>query len=61
MRKSEQLCVRITAEEITTLKAMATRRSIRLSEFVRLALAEKMAASGTTGVGLFRRLAGALR
>ena len=61
MRRNEQLSVRVTADEITTLKAMATRQSIRLSELVRTALAEKMAASGTTGVGLFRRLAGALR
>jgi hypothetical protein len=60
VRKTEQLCVRVTAEEIATLRELATRQSIRLSEFVRRALAEKAAESGAAGGGLFRRLAGAV-
>ena len=52
MRKSEQLSVRVTAEEITTLRELAARQSIRLSELVRRALAEK-----ATGVQHGRRRA----
>ena len=50
--RSEAARVRVTAEEIATLRELATRQSIRLSELVRRALAEKAAESGAEGGGL---------
>ena len=61
MRRTEQLCVRVTAAEIATLRELAARQSIRLSELVRRALAEKATESSAAGGGLFRRLASALQ
>jgi hypothetical protein len=42
-------------------RELATRQSIRLSELVRRALAEKATESSTAAGGLFQRMAGVLR
>ncbi len=42
MRRNEQICARVSLDEMTTLKDLAARQSMRLSEFIRQALAEKM-------------------
>jgi len=42
MRKSEQVCARITPDEMTTLRALAEKHCMLLSEFVRQTLAEKV-------------------
>ena len=42
MRKSEQICARITPAQMTTLRALAGRQSMPLSEFIRQTLAEKV-------------------
>ena len=42
MRKSEQVCARVTPAEMTTLRALAEKHSILLSEFIRRTLAEKV-------------------
>ena len=35
MRKSEQVCARVTPAEMTTLRALAEKHSILLSEFIK--------------------------
>jgi len=40
MSKSAQICTRVTPEVMTTLRALADRHSILLSEFIRQTLAE---------------------
>ena len=40
MSKSAQICTRITPEVMTSLRALADRQSILLSEFIRQTLAE---------------------
>ena len=42
MRKSEQICARVTSAQMTTLRALADRQSMLLSEFIRRTLAEKV-------------------
>jgi hypothetical protein len=42
MRKSEQICARVTPEVLAGLRAAADKQSVLLSEFVRRALAEKV-------------------
>jgi hypothetical protein len=42
MRKSEQVCARVTPDVMTSLRALAGRQSILLSEFIRQTLAEKV-------------------
>jgi hypothetical protein len=41
MRKSEQICARVTPEVMANLRALADKESMVLSEFIRRALAEK--------------------
>jgi hypothetical protein len=41
MRKSEQVCARVTPEVMANLRALADKESMVLSEFIRRALAEK--------------------
>jgi hypothetical protein len=43
MRRSEQICARVTADEMTAIKRMSKQHSMLLSEFIRQALTEKMA------------------
>jgi hypothetical protein len=42
MRKSEQVCARVTPEVMTTLRVLADKHSMLLSEFIRRTLAEKV-------------------
>lgn len=42
MRKSEQVCARVTPEVMASLRALADRQSMLLSEYIRRALAEKL-------------------
>lgn len=42
MRKSEQICARITPEEMTTLRELADKHCMLLSDFIRQTLAEKV-------------------
>ena len=42
MRKSEQICARITPAEMAILKVVADEQRMLLSEFVRQTLAEKV-------------------
>jgi uncharacterized membrane protein YwzB len=48
MRRNEQICARVTADEMATLRSMAESQSMLLSQFIRQALTEKLA-SLTTG------------
>jgi hypothetical protein len=41
MSKSAQICTRVTPEVMTSLRVLADRQSILLSEFIRQTLAEK--------------------
>jgi uncharacterized protein (DUF1778 family) len=43
MRRNEQICARVTADEMTALRTMAQSQSMLLSQFIRQALAEKVA------------------
>jgi hypothetical protein len=43
MRRNEQICARVTADEMAALRSMAERQSMLLSQFIRQALAEKVA------------------
>jgi hypothetical protein len=57
MRKSEQVCARVTPEVMTTLRNLAAAHSMLLSDFIRQTLAEKVSrltsviASEDTGLG----------
>jgi hypothetical protein len=57
MRKSEQICARVTPEVMTTLRTLAAAHSMLLSNFIRLTLAEKISrltagvAGEDTGLG----------
>jgi hypothetical protein len=42
MRKSEQICARVTPEVMASLRVSAERESLLLSEFVRRTLLEKL-------------------
>jgi hypothetical protein len=42
MRRNEQICARVTPDEMATLRALAARQSMLLSEFIRRTLAEKV-------------------
>ena len=42
MRKSEQICARITPGEMAILRALADRHCLLLSEFIRQVLAERV-------------------
>jgi hypothetical protein len=42
MRKSEQICARVTPEVMASLRSMANKHSMLLSEFIRRTLAEKV-------------------
>jgi hypothetical protein len=42
MSKSAQICTRITPEVMTSLRALADRQSLLLSEFIRQTLTEKV-------------------
>jgi hypothetical protein len=42
MSKSAQICTRVTPEVMTSLRVLADRQSILLSEFIRLTLVEKV-------------------
>jgi hypothetical protein len=42
MSKSAQICTRVTPEVMTSLRALADRHSILLSEFIRQTIAEKV-------------------
>jgi hypothetical protein len=42
MSKSAQICTRVTPEVMMSLRALADRHSILLSEFIRQTLAEKV-------------------
>jgi hypothetical protein len=42
MRKSEQICARVTPVEMARLRALADTQSMLLSEFIRQAMAEKV-------------------
>ena len=54
MRRNEQICARVTADEMTALRTMAQSQSMLLSQFIRQALAEKLA-SLTTSLGRAER------
>jgi hypothetical protein len=41
MSKSAQICTRVTPEVMTSLRVLADRQSMLLSEFIRQTLAEK--------------------
>jgi uncharacterized protein (DUF1778 family) len=43
MRRNEQICARVTADEMAALRSMAESHSMLLSQFIRQALAEKLA------------------
>lgn len=45
MRKSEQICARVTEEEMECLRQLAARRSILLSELIRRTLANEIASA----------------
>jgi len=49
MSKSAQICTRVTPEVMTSLRALADRQSLLLSEFIRQTLAEKVSRLTTTG------------
>ncbi len=57
MRKSEQVCARVTPEVMARLRVVAEKQCLLLSEFVRRTLAEKVnelaaaKASNETGSG----------
>jgi hypothetical protein len=53
MRKSEQVCARVTPEVMTTLRAVAAAHSMLLSDFIRRTLAEKVSTltAGDSGLG----------
>jgi uncharacterized protein (DUF1778 family) len=57
MRRNEQICARVTADEMAALRSMAEKESRLLSQFIRQTLAEKVA-SLTTSPGAGSRLAG---
>jgi hypothetical protein len=42
MSKSAQICTKVTPEVMTSLRVLADRQSILLSEFIRRTLAEKV-------------------
>ena len=42
MSKSAQICTRVTPEVMTSLRALADRQSILLSEFIRQTLADQV-------------------
>jgi hypothetical protein len=54
MRKSAQLSVRITEQEMANLRDLATRESVLLSQLIRGILAANSKQTGITS--LFRRL-----
>jgi endonuclease III len=54
MRKNAQLSVRITEQEMTNLRELATRESVLLSQLIRGILAANAKQAGVTN--LFRRL-----
>ena len=43
MRRNEQICARVTADEMSTIRMLADEHSMLLSQFIRQALAEKVA------------------
>jgi hypothetical protein len=43
MRRNEQICARVTADEMAALRSMAEKQSMLLSQFIRQAVAEKLA------------------
>jgi hypothetical protein len=43
MRRNEQICARVTANEMAAVRSMAESQSMLLSQFIRQALAEKLA------------------
>jgi hypothetical protein len=49
MSKSAQICTRVTPEVMTSLRVLADRQSILLSEFIRLTLVEKVSTLMTDG------------
>ena len=51
MRKSEQVCARVTPEVMTNLRTLAKKHSMLLSEFIRRTLAEKVGTIATGAVG----------
>jgi hypothetical protein len=53
MRKSEQICARVTPEVMTTLRTVAAAHSMLLSDLIRLTLAEKVSklTAGDSGHG----------
>jgi hypothetical protein len=57
MRKSEQVCARVTPEVMTTLRTLAAAHSMLLSEFIRRTLAEKVSklTAGSEDAGLGQR------
>ena len=48
MRRNEQICARVTADEMAALKSMAESQSMLLSQFIRQALAEKLGSLTTS-------------
>lgn len=42
MRKAEQVCVRVTQDDLIRLRELATEQRVLLSEFVRRALTQKL-------------------
>jgi len=42
MRRNEQICARVTLDEMRQLRELAARQQILLSEFIRRALTEKV-------------------
>jgi hypothetical protein len=62
MSKSAQICTRVTPEVMTSLRALADRHSILLSEFIRQTLAERVGrltiGAGSNGGGLVQRETG---
>lgn len=57
MRKNSQICVRVTDDEMSRLRGLATKKAVRLSEVVRGALTART----TTEVGLLQRLTSGLK
>jgi hypothetical protein len=51
MRKSEQICARVTPAAMATLRALADKHSMLLSEFIRRTLAEKVRTLTTAEAG----------
>ncbi len=60
MTKNTHLSVRLTAKEMSRLRAIAAQDEVRLSELVRRCLISMSAQQPSPSPGLFQRLAGGI-